>query len=154
MAHMQITKVADIFSPIFHLLALKESDEKAAAEAAGKFQAWLSKRASPADEEDMEEGDALEVDFEEKLGVHYPARTRQQCEELLMTVTNGSMEQQEGSEYTTSAKQEARSTNASPSHSRINGTAFINSHMPLGSAGTARFVAPDTRQNSESFARC
>ena len=69
MAHMQITKVADIFSPIFHLLALKESDEKAAAEAAGKFQAWLSKRASPDDEEDMEEGDALEVDFEEKLGV-------------------------------------------------------------------------------------
>ena len=69
MTHMQITKVADIFSPIFHLLALKETDEKAAAEAAGKFQAWLSKRNCPDAEEDLEEGDALEKDFEEKLGV-------------------------------------------------------------------------------------
>ena len=69
MAHMQITKVADIFSPIFHLLALKETDEKAAVEAAKKFQEWLSRSSRPDADKDLEEGDALEEDFEEKLAV-------------------------------------------------------------------------------------
>ena len=40
---MQITKVADIFSPILHLLTLKETDQKAAVDAAQRFQEWLSK---------------------------------------------------------------------------------------------------------------
>ena len=78
LAHMQISKVADIFSPILHLLTLKETDQKAAVDAAQRFQEWLSKSNRLALDEDLEEGDILEEDFEEKLAVQ---RSFQSCED-------------------------------------------------------------------------
>ena len=59
---MQVTKVADIFSPILHLLTLKETDQKAAVDAAQRLQEWISKSNRLTLDEGLEEGDILEDD--------------------------------------------------------------------------------------------
>ena len=66
-ATIQAASMKSIFSPIAHIMALKEQDMDEAVRAARKLQKFLNGEAHLDDEVDAEEGDKLEVDFEEKF---------------------------------------------------------------------------------------
>ena len=57
-----------VFKPMAYILALKHQDMQAAAKAADKLQKWLKGASDNEDDEkDAEEGDDLEIIFEETL---------------------------------------------------------------------------------------
>ena len=66
-ATIQAYSMKQIFSPIAHIMALKDQDMDEAVRAARKLQAFLNGEAHLDDEVDAEEADKLEVNFEEKF---------------------------------------------------------------------------------------
>ena len=67
-AVIKVTTMTTFFKPMAEILFLKNTDMEAACIAAAKLQKWIEAGNVPEDEdEDMKEGDTLEINFEETL---------------------------------------------------------------------------------------
>ena len=66
---MRISQVADLFTPIMHILRLKLDDEEKALVAAEKFQAWMKDGTPRGIPGDLDLGDIVEEELDEKMNV-------------------------------------------------------------------------------------